>query len=208
MERDPSARFDNKARDYKELQECMKKIIKTEESIIQTRTSFKKKWMEIANIENNQDLSRGLTSYSKALDEIERTHRETLLIMKTSALESLKKYPERLKEQRRSLSACSKAQKDYEESETRLKRLQSTKDQRKVDQKELEGAVTSKEEKKKILAAKQETTEKIIEERNKAHCDDVKNLILLLTHSKLSLHAASIQVYTEAFQEILKIKDQ
>ncbi|OMJ87009.1 hypothetical protein SteCoe_11336 [Stentor coeruleus] len=208
MERDPSARFDNKARDYKDLQDFMKKIIKTEESIIQTRTNFKKKWMEIANIENNQDLSRGLTSYSKALDEIERTHRETLLIMKTNALESLKKYPERLKEQRRSLSACSKAQKDYEESEARLKRLQSTKDQRKVDQKELEGAVTSKEEKKKILAAKQESTEKIIEDRNKAHCEDVKNLILLLTHSKLSLHADSLQVYTEAFQEILKIKDQ
>ena len=43
IERERSQRFDNKAKDYKELQEILKKIIKIEENIILARTSFKKK---------------------------------------------------------------------------------------------------------------------------------------------------------------------
>lgn len=203
MER--SQRFDNKARDYKELLEIVKKMIKTEENIIQTRINFKKKWLEIANIETNQDLSRGLQSYSKALDEIENTQRELLLIMKTNVLESIKKYPERLKEQRRSLSACSKTEREMRDSKSKLDRIQTIKDQRSIDSRELDLAAKEFQEKESIYKKKTENTDKDIEEKNKVHQEDVRNLIMLLTHGKIRFHAAAIQNFTEAFREILSI---
>ena len=42
-ERDRSQKFDSKAKEYKDLQELLKKIIKVEENIMQSRISFKKK---------------------------------------------------------------------------------------------------------------------------------------------------------------------
>lgn len=202
---DRSQRFDNKARDYKELMEIVKKIIKTEENIIQTRINFKKKWLEIANIESNQDLSRGLQGYSKALDDIENTQRELLLIMKTNVLESIKKYPERLKEQRRSLSACSKTEKDMRDSKTKLERIQTIKDQRSIDSRELDQAAKEFQERESIFRKRTEITDKEIEEKNRKHEEDVKNLIMILAHGKIRFHAAAIQNFTEAYREILSI---
>ena len=202
---DRSQRFDNKARDYKELMEIVKKIIKTEENIIQTRINFKKKWLEIANIETNQDLSRGLQGYSKALDDIENTQRELLLIMKTNVLESIKKYPERLKEQRRSLSACSKTEREMRDSKTKLDRIQTIKDQRSIDSRELDQAAKEFQERESIYKKRTETTDKEIEEKNKRHEEDVRNLIMILAHGKIRFHAAAIQNFTEAYREILSI---
>ena len=204
---DRTLRFDNKARDFKDLLEITKKIIKTEENIIQTRINFKKKWLEIANIESNQGLSSGLQQYSKALDEIENTQRELLLVMKTNVLESIKKYPERIKEQRRSLSACSKVENEMRESKTKLERIQTTKDQRKIDRKELDEAAKEVEERESIYSKRFMTTTREIEEKDKFHQDDVKNLIMLLAHGRIRYHAAAIQNFTQAYKGILQIND-
>lgn len=204
---DRTQRFDNKARDYKELLDIAKKMIKTEENIIQTRINFKKKWLEIANIESNQDLSSGLQEYSKALDEIENTQRELLLVMKTNVLESIKKYPERIKEQRRSLSACSKVEREMRDSKMKLERIQTTKDQRKIDRKELDEAAKEVEERESIYSKKFYTTTREIEEKDKFHQDDVKNLIMLLAHGRIRYHAAAIQNFTHAYKGILQIND-
>ena len=207
MERHSSLRFDSKAKDYKDLQEILKKIIKTEENIVQTRANFKKKWLEIANIENNQDLSRGLTSYSKALEGIERTHRDAILTMKSNVLENLKKLPNRLKDQRRSLSAHGKAVKDYEESEVKLQRILSIKDQRNLNLKERSDAAGQVEEKKNIMHSTTNNLEKDLRMSSKMHDEDVKNMIMLISHAKISYHASAIQLYTEAFKEILSIRE-
>lgn len=207
MERSSSVRFDTKAKDYKDLQELLKKIIKIEENVVQTRANFKKKWLEIANIENNQGLSRGLLSYSKALEGIERTHRDTILTMKSSVLENLKKCPDRLKDQRRSLSAHGKASKDYEESEKKLNRILSIRDQRNINAKDRDEAAQQVEEKKKMLSNVESNLEKDLKNNSKSHDNDIKNMLMLLSHSKISFHASAIQLYSEAYKEILSIRD-
>jgi hypothetical protein len=205
MEKERSIRFDTKAKDYKDIQEILKKMIKVEENIIQTRTNFKKKWLEIANIETNQDLSRGLTSYSKALEGIERSHRDNLLTLKTNVLESLRKCPERIKDQRRSLSAHGKLAKDYEEKEANLKKIIEKQDQRKVNLMERKLSADKLEEARTIMMSSQQGLEKELKDFNNLHDEEVKNSLMLLTHSKISYHASAIQLYTEAFKEILTI---
>lgn len=205
MEDPRGPRFDNKSRNYRDLYEILKKILKIEESIIQTRSNFKKKWLEIANIENNQNLSNGLTSFSKALEGIERSHRDIILTLKTNVIETLKKFPDKLKSQKRSLSAQQKAKKDVDDSEMNIRNIRNEKDQRRINQEDLKRADTVFQEKKKIYELKKKESDNEIQEIDSKYKSDVKEILTLLTYTKISFHASAIQSYSEAFKEILGI---
>ena len=129
------------------------------------------------------------------------------MTLKSNVLENLKKYPDKLKEQRRSLSAQGKIVKDFEESEVRLKRMLSIKDQRNINAKERDEAAQQVEEKKNIMIATNTNLENELSQSCKAHDEDVKNILMQLIHTKISYHAAALQLYTEAFKEILSIKE-
>jgi hypothetical protein len=93
------------------------------------------------------------------------------------------------------------------DSKAKLERIQTTRDQRKIDTRELDEIAKEVQEKEMIFKKKYETCDKEIDEKNKFHQDDVKNLIMLLAHGRIRYHAAAIQNFTEAYKEILNIND-
>ena len=119
----------------------------------------------------------------------------------------MKKYPDRFKEQRRSVSAQGRAEKEFEEAKNKLSDIQNKKDQRKLDPKEVEQAAENCKEKETLLKTKSINFGKELKQKNRTHHDEVKNVLISLNHARISYHATALQLYTEAYKEILSIQD-
>lgn len=197
--------LDQESQEFDSLHTIFKKLVKSEESTATSRNSFRQKWLEVSNIERHPSLSKAFMEYAKALHEIDKVHKESILRLKTVVQDALHYYPLRIKQQQRSLSRSSKASKALLERKKTIAKLQEKGDSREIDNEKLTKAATELKEKQKEAQEITDQFERSMQEYSKNHSQDLRSILAHLINSEMHYHAGALNALSQVIPVVLKI---
>lgn len=197
--------LDQESQEFDSLHSIFKKLVKSEESTANSRNSFRQKWLEVSNIERHPSLSKAFMEYAKALHEIDKVHKESILRLKTVVQDALHYYPVRIKQQQRSLSRSSKASKSLLERKKTIAKLQEKSDSREIDNEKLTRAATELKEKQTEAQEITELFEISMQEYTKNHSQDLRNVMLHIVNSEMHYHAGALNALSQVIPVVLNI---
>ena len=197
--------LDQESKEFDSLHTIFKKLVKSQESTATSRNSFRQKWLEVSNIERHPSLSKAFMEYAKALQEIDKTHKESTLRLKTVVQDALHYHPLRIKQQQRSLSRTSKVSKSVLERQRTMVKLQEKGDSREIDNEKLAKAATELKEKQKEAKEITEQFERSMQDYSQNHSQDLRSILVHLVNSEMHYHAGALNALSQVIPVVLKI---
>ena len=195
-------RLEKAQNEYNTINVIVKRLIKSEENSIHSKESLKRKLLEVAHLEPNESVSMWLGSLSKGIEKIVSAQRESLQRIKNQVGSAVKRYPDRVKQQRRSLSESRRAGMDFEKRSKTYEKLQER--SKETDPSEIEKAANELKEAKGAADYATSTLEKDFSGYSQSHYSDFRLVLLHLINAQMHTDASSIDALTSVIKEISK----
>lgn len=186
------------------LHSIFKKLQKSEEDAAKRREKDAQLWMNIAQAEKFLGLSTVFGEFAKAVNSQAKALRSSLVKYRSIVEDTLRSYPGRLKQQKRSLSSRNKSSTQLRERRKSLDRLQE-KDAREIEPAQLQRVATNVEKLKKESDEQNKILEESMEDYERRHIADIKRMMQQLVNADMHAHAAAIESLTPLVQLVLQL---
>jgi hypothetical protein len=196
--------LDRETDKFSVLHSIFKKLHKSEEEAAARKEKEEQRWITVAQADKFLGLGNVFGELAKATHAQTLASRRSLLKYRSIVEDTLRSYPGRLKQQKRSLSSRNKSATQLRERRKSLDRLQD-KDPRQVEPDQLRRVATGVKKLEKESEEHTKVLEASMEDYERRHLTDVKRLMQQLVNADMHMHSAALESLSPLVQLVLQL---
>lgn len=173
-----------------------------------TKTLFKQKWIEIATEERSPGLKGVFSKYANGIAQSTLAHEGSIQVLNTAVQDSLRNYPIKITNQKRSLSQRNKITRNKLQKSKSLNKLENKADPRSTNEKKLSAAAQEADNANRMAVQADAKMQSDLDDLETSRITDLKNMMFHMINAEMHYHASVLDECAKIVSSVNDINER